>query len=239
MPNINNKEYPDTVDEILADHKLMRAFNQYVGGLRQSYQKLMFQFIQTPPNATGMWGFLNDGSTAARQLQLKLDAGDRKRIARMQEEVNAADIDDKKKDWALRNWKGWADIRRQALTAWTKEVNTRIVPKFYDSKVFLKLHDTEMAKAGGSGTAEHARKAVKAIKVTPKQMEALGFTNTKDKKLIGLVGVVAQSAALGEDNMGKGAFAAIKTVETSDSFRRLYGKYEDLVKALKRKKVFI
>ena len=239
MPIIDNEKYPDDIDGITQNHKLMRAFNQYAASLRPTYRALMYQFVQTPPNATGMWDFLNDGTSAARALLLKLATADRKRITRMQQEVAAADIDDKKKDWAVKNWKGWADIRSNAITAWTQELNDKVVPNFYTSKPFQKLHHADMAKRGGPKTEAHATTAVNAIKVTSKQMEALGFTKTKDKKLMGLVNVVAQSAALGQHKMGKGAFATILTVETSDSFKRLYGKYEDLVKALKRKKVFI
>ena len=233
MPTIDHITYPDSIDGILSDHKLMRLFNQYIGTLRGNYSKLMFQFVQTPPNPTGMWQFLNSQSRG--QLMLKITQEDRKKISNLKSQVEKAELDKEKEEWALNNWKGWADIRSNTVAAWTAEINTKWVPKFYESKAFQKHHHIANASGDSLATVRHAAKAIEAVTVTLKMMKDLGFTDVKNKKLQLALSAVAKSAALELDKPGKQAFAEVVKIEAVAKYKN----YEDLAKAMKQKKVFV
>ena len=232
MPKFGHITYPDKINEILSDHKLMRVFNQYIGGLRRGDIQRICQFVQTPPDPTGMWKFLNPNS--GPDLLKKLKATDWQRVNTLRATIDETGAAEDKKERVLQNWRGWADIRKNALDHWTAEINTRWVPKFYESKAFQKHHHTANASGSLQGV-QHAAAAIKLIKVDEKAAKALGYTNPKDKKLQLALGAVAKSAALKLDKPGKEAFAAVKDIEKLDKYKN----YEDLVKAMKQKKVFV
>lgn len=233
MPEVETVTYPDKVNDILKDHKLMRAFNQYVGSLRRIDHQGMFQFVQTTPNPTGMWDFLHPLQRRGKALRLKLKKEDYGKIVDLEKKVNESADPAVQKEHALKNWKGWGDIRRNALALWTAEIDKNVVPRFYNSKQFQKLHSITNASGDSLPGMKNAVKAIKAVSVDKKTMKKLGYSLVNDDKLRLSLSAVAKAAALGQDDMGKRAFAEVIKIEKLPKI----SKYDDLVKLLKRAKV--